>query len=157
MSKTDQDKSYFLAFCIEQYKVAKGMDGADVARLFFENGVASYLSDNFEVLHTQSRQWLIEEIDDMLDSEEKLLRMTSDLDNTNTGTKPLEVNQQNLHLFLPGKIANVAAIIADKTHCTVAEAMQRFYASKTYQQLQQENTKLWHLGAVGLYELYCEA
>lgn len=42
------------------------MDGADVARLFFENGVASYLSDNFEVLHTQGRQWLLEEIDDML-------------------------------------------------------------------------------------------
>lgn len=74
MSKTDQDKSYFLAFCIEQYKVAKGMDGADVARLFFESGVASYLSDNFEVLHTQSRQWLMEEIDDMLqqiDSKDK--------------------------------------------------------------------------------------
>ena len=43
----------------------------------------------------------------------------------------LEVTQQNLHLFLPGKIANVAAIIADKTHCSVAEAMQRFYASNT--------------------------
>lgn len=68
----------------------------------------------------------------------------------------LEVTQQNLHLFLPGKIANVAAIIADKTHCSMAEAMQRFYASRTYQQLQQENTKLWHLGAVGLYELYSE-
>lgn len=70
MSKTDRDKSYFLAFCIEQYKVAKGMDGADVARLFFENGVASYLSDNFEVLHTQSRQWLMEEIDEMLQQSE---------------------------------------------------------------------------------------
>lgn len=70
MSKTDQDKSYFLAFCIEQYKVARGMNGADVARLFFENGVASYLSDNFEVLHTQSCQWLMEEIDEMLQQSE---------------------------------------------------------------------------------------
>lgn len=42
------------------------MDGADVAHLFFESGVASYLSDNFEVLHTQSRQWLMEEIEEML-------------------------------------------------------------------------------------------
>lgn len=66
MSKTEQDKLYFLAFCIEQYKVAKGMDGADAARLFFEYGVSSYLLDNFEVLHTQSRQWLMEEIDDVL-------------------------------------------------------------------------------------------
>lgn len=152
MSKTDQDKTYFLAFCIEQYKAAKGMDGANVARLFFESGVASYLSDNFEVLHTQSRQWLMEEIDDMLQPDYGAGFYT-----TTEGKLTLEVTQQNLHLFLPGKIANVAAIIADTTHCTMAEAMQRFYASDTYQQLQQEDTKLWHLGAVGLYELYCEA
>lgn len=65
----------------------------------------------------------------------------------------LEVTQQNLHFFLPGKIANVAAIIADHDHCTMLEAMQRFYASQVYNDLQQEDTKLWHLGAVALYEL----
>lgn len=69
----------------------------------------------------------------------------------------LEVTQQNLHLSFTGKIANVAAIIAEKTHCTMAEAMQSFYASKTYQEMQQESTKLWHLGVVALYESYCEA
>ena len=69
MSKQEHDKSYFVAFCIEQYKVAKGMDGADVAQLFFAKGVASYLADNFEVLHTQSRQWLIEEIDEYINQE----------------------------------------------------------------------------------------
>ena len=66
MSKQEQDKSYFVAFCIEQYKATKGMDGAYVAQLFFQNGVASYLADNFDVLHTQSRQWLMEEIDEYL-------------------------------------------------------------------------------------------
>ena len=66
MSKQEQDKSYFIAFCIEQYKVAKGMDGAEVARLFFEKGISEYLNENFEILHTQSRQWLIEEIDSLL-------------------------------------------------------------------------------------------
>ncbi len=65
----------------------------------------------------------------------------------------LEVTQQNLYLFLPGKIANVSAIIADKEHCTMLEAMQRFYASPVYQDLQQEDSKLWHLGAVALYEM----
>lgn len=69
MSKKDKDKSYFLAFCIEQYKTAKGINGAEVVRLFFESGVASYLLDNFEVLHTQSHQWLIEEIGDILQGE----------------------------------------------------------------------------------------
>ncbi len=71
MSKQEQDKSYFVAFCIEQYKAAKGMDGADVAQLFFQKGVASYLADNFDVLHTQSRQWLMEEIDEYLEQNEE--------------------------------------------------------------------------------------
>lgn len=67
MSKQNTDKTYFLAFCIEQYKAIKGMDGADVAQLFFDKGVASFLIDNFDVLHTQSRQWLMEEIDEFLE------------------------------------------------------------------------------------------
>lgn len=71
MSKQDQDRSYFIAFCIEQYKAAKGMSGTDVAQLFFEKGVATYLAENFEVLHTQSRQWLIEEIDEILERRAK--------------------------------------------------------------------------------------
>ena len=71
MSRLEQDKSYFVAFCIEQYKAAKNMDGASVARLFFERGVASYLADNFDVLHTQSHQWLVEEIDEFLNRIEK--------------------------------------------------------------------------------------
>lgn len=65
----------------------------------------------------------------------------------------LEVTQQNLHLFLPGKIANVAKIIADHDHCSMLEAMQRFYASPVYRQLEQEETKLWHLGAVALWKM----
>ena len=66
MSQREIDKSYFVAFCIEQYKVAKEMDGSKVAELFFSNGVCEYLSKHFDVLHTQSRQWLIEEIDEFL-------------------------------------------------------------------------------------------
>ncbi|MGM9748222.1 MAG: DUF3791 domain-containing protein [Candidatus Cryptobacteroides sp.] len=63
--------SYFIAFCIEQYKTAKGMKGEDVAKLFYDKGVDSYLSDNYEVFHTQSHQWLIEEIDDYLNRQGK--------------------------------------------------------------------------------------
>lgn len=63
--------SYFIAFCIEQYKTAKGMKGEDVAKLFYDKGVDCYLSDNYEVLHTQSHQWLIEEIDDYLNRQGK--------------------------------------------------------------------------------------
>lgn len=65
----------------------------------------------------------------------------------------LEVTQQNLYLFLPAKVANVAAIIAEHDHCTILEAMQRFYASPVYKELEQEDSKLWHLGAVALWEM----
>lgn len=34
--------------------------------LFDKYRVTEYLSDNFEILHTQSRQWLLEEIDDFI-------------------------------------------------------------------------------------------
>lgn len=67
--------------------------------------------------------------------------------------KDLEVTQQNLYLFLPAKVANVAAIIAEHEHCTILEAMQRFYASPVYKELEQEDSKLWHLGAVALWEM----
>ena len=30
-------------------------------------GVLDYLEENYEVLHTQSRQWLMEEIDDFIE------------------------------------------------------------------------------------------
>lgn len=63
----DNDISYFVAFCIEQYKNTKGMEGAEVASLFFSIGVSTYLAENFDVLHTQSRQWLMEEIDDLIE------------------------------------------------------------------------------------------
>ncbi|MGM9792212.1 MAG: DUF3791 domain-containing protein [Candidatus Cryptobacteroides sp.] len=63
--------TYFIAFCIEQYKTAKGMKGEDVSKLFFDNGVVQFLSDNYEVLHTQSHQWLIEDIDEFLTTRSK--------------------------------------------------------------------------------------
>ena len=34
--------TYFIAFCIEQYKTAKGMKGEDVSKLFFDKGVVFY-------------------------------------------------------------------------------------------------------------------
>ena len=66
MDKKELDIVYFLSFCIEQYKVKQGLSGEDTMNLFEKYNVLSYLSDNFEVLHTQGRQWLMEEIEDTL-------------------------------------------------------------------------------------------
>jgi len=66
MSKREIDQSYFVSFCIEQYKHHASISGDEAAKLLFRTGVAEYLNDNFEVLHTQSRQWLMEEIDERI-------------------------------------------------------------------------------------------
>lgn len=66
MNKKDKDIALFVAFCIEEYGAAKGMSGEQVLDLFSQYGVTDYLSKYFEPLHTQSRQWLIEEIDDFI-------------------------------------------------------------------------------------------
>lgn len=66
MDKKKQDIAYFLSFCIEQYKNMKGMNGAEVMKTFAEYGVLEYLNTHFEILHTQSRQWIVEDIDDFI-------------------------------------------------------------------------------------------
>ena len=62
MEKKDKDIALFVAFCIEEYGAAKGMTGDQVLDLFSQYGVTDYLSNCFEPLHTQGRQWLIAEI-----------------------------------------------------------------------------------------------
>lgn len=67
MSKENQDIALFISFCIEQYKTAKGMTGEQVLDLFAQYGVTDYLCKCFEPLHTQGRQWLMEEIDEFIE------------------------------------------------------------------------------------------
>ena len=66
MDKKKQDVAYFLSFCIEQYMNAKGLSQEAAITLLSEKGVLDYLAEHFEILHTQSRQWIIEEIDEYI-------------------------------------------------------------------------------------------
>jgi len=61
-----QDIAYFLSFCIEQYKNAKHLSGGKAMEVLNEYGVLEYLAQHYEVLHTQSHQWLIEDIDEYI-------------------------------------------------------------------------------------------
>ena len=67
MSKVEKDTALFVAFCIEEYGVAKGMTGEQVLDLFSKYGLVDYLSKFYDVLHTQGRQWLIDEIDEFIE------------------------------------------------------------------------------------------
>ena len=67
MSKEEKNIALFVAFCIEEYGAAKGMGGEQVLDLFSKYGLVDYLSEFYDVLHTQGRQWLIEEIDEYIE------------------------------------------------------------------------------------------
>ena len=66
MDKTKRDIAYFVSFCIEQYKEAKYLSGSKTAALLSEYGVLEYLAEHWEILHTQGRQWIIEDIDEFI-------------------------------------------------------------------------------------------
>lgn len=53
----------FVSFCIEQYKAVKGLPGEVVADLFNQAGLIDFLLINYDILHTQSKQYLMEEIE----------------------------------------------------------------------------------------------
>lgn len=69
MSEKDLDIVYFVSFCLEQYKMHKGISGIDVSELFEKYHVFGYLVDNYEILHTQGYQWLNIEIDQFIETQ----------------------------------------------------------------------------------------
>lgn len=56
----------FLSFCIEQFKNARSLPGERAMAILSESGALDYLERNYEVIHTQSPQWILEEIEEYL-------------------------------------------------------------------------------------------
>lgn len=56
----------FLSFCIEQYKNAKGISGEQAMEKLVMTGAYDHLEKNYEAIHTQSPQWILEEIDELV-------------------------------------------------------------------------------------------
>lgn len=63
-----------------------------------------------------------------------------------------KITQQNLYLILPYKVSQLAMLYAKKLNTSILEAIQEIYKSRTYKDLEREETKLWHLGPVALFE-----
>ena len=63
MSKEISD---FIIFCIEYYKGKENLSGEYVYDLFNEYGVVDYLEKGYDVLHTQGKDWILEDIDKFL-------------------------------------------------------------------------------------------
>jgi hypothetical protein len=64
----------------------------------------------------------------------------------------LDINQDNLYLLLPSKVAWLADMMTSDRGIGIVDAMIEIYSSDTYRQLEDESTKMWHLGPVALYQ-----
>ena len=155
MDKTKQDIAYFISFCIEQYKEAKGLSGSEAMSLLSEYGVLEYLAEHWEILHTQGRQWIIEDIDEFIKARDKYYQIVSKKDDEafpRHSLGNLDVTQENVHLLIPSKLSWMANMLAEDKGISIVEAMKMLYSSEVYARLEKESTKAWHLGPVALYE-----
>ena len=62
------------------------------------------------------------------------------------------ITSDNLYKILPFKVSQLAMLYARKHKVDIKDAIMTIYQSKTYQELEREESKLWHLGPVALYE-----
>lgn len=67
-----------------------------------------------------------------------------------------EITQENVHIFIPFKVAKVSGMIAENKNEDWQDALIEFYNSKVYDELEREETKMWHEGATFLYESFME-
>jgi hypothetical protein len=67
LKKQNQNNSapvlLFLAFCLENYKEHKNVGAGEALFLFNKYNVLNYLADVFDTLHTQSKAYIMSEID----------------------------------------------------------------------------------------------
>lgn len=52
----------FVSFCIENFKIKYKMKGKAVANLFSESGVIDFLMESYDLLHTQSKEYILCEV-----------------------------------------------------------------------------------------------
>ncbi len=68
----------------------------------------------------------------------------------------LVVTQDNLYLFLPSKVSRMSEMLSEDSNVSIVKAVEMIYSSDTYRKLEKEESKLWHLGPVGLYRDFLE-
>jgi hypothetical protein len=62
------NKTKFLAYCIEIYRNAKGLTGKQTYMLFAKFDVLNYVIDCYGALHTTGPQYTIDDIDKFIET-----------------------------------------------------------------------------------------
>jgi len=65
------DNADFLAYCIEEYKAAKGITGKEAISLFKKYDILSYIVTCYGALHTMGGLAITEDIDSLIEGMEK--------------------------------------------------------------------------------------
>ena len=63
-----------------------------------------------------------------------------------------EITQSNLYLLLPSKVAWMAELLSEDKNVSIVEAIKMIYSSDMYKRLEDESTKMGHLGPAALYQ-----
>ncbi len=58
-----ENRLLFVAFCIEMYARRHGISGEQAMRIFDEHGVSRFLLDEYEPLHSQGREAIVDDIE----------------------------------------------------------------------------------------------
>ncbi|MBP5311632.1 MAG: hypothetical protein J6112_02225 [Clostridia bacterium] len=66
------------------------------------------------------------------------------------------MEQKKFEAILILLVPQIVSIIAEKHGCDELAAARSFYESTLYSLLEKEETKLWHLSAAALFDLYDE-
>ena len=65
-----KDNVDFLAYCIEEYKAAKGITGKEAISLFKKYDIISYIVSCYGALHTMGGLAITEDIDSLIEGME---------------------------------------------------------------------------------------
>lgn len=63
-----------------------------------------------------------------------------------------KITQDNVHIFIPLKASKVSQRFAKNHGISQKQALLEFYNSRTYANLEEEDTKLWYEGINYLYD-----
>ena len=61
----------FYAYCLENYATRKGMSGMRAWLLFKESGADGYVIDNYDLLHTQGMEYVLDDIQRFINRRKK--------------------------------------------------------------------------------------
>lgn len=69
--KVAKEEFEFYVYCLEKYAIAKNLSGIRVWALFKESGVDDYIINNYDLLHTQGTEYVMDDIQRFINKRKK--------------------------------------------------------------------------------------